>query len=135
MKTSPTLTSLDQPTSKADLDKMVEAMNAVSDKFYAGAVHTRCHPFIEFCGLMKEYISVCQGAAAQDIDFSQASQHTGVALPIKTFHANYIGEKLGCIYGPSFRDPTIFKAFVDALDLPFEVVFHPRQPESDEEEA
>lgn len=127
MKAAPTLTSLDQPPSKADLDKMVAAMTAVSTKFYAGAVQTNCHPFIEFCGLMNEYIGVCKGAADQNIDFSQANQHTGVALPIKTFQANYIGEKLGCIYGPSFKDPTIFKAFVDALDLPFEVAIIPRQ--------
>lgn len=124
-------TPLSMQTSKADLDKMVAAMSDVSAKFYAGAVQTRCHPFIEFCGLMNEYIGVCKSAASKGVDFSEANQHTGVALPIEEFHANYIGEKLGCIYGPSLKDPAIFAAFIAALDLPFDVKIEPTSPEPD----
>lgn len=106
---------------KEEREKALRQMQAASDAFYRSAVATHCHPFIEFAGFMNEYIKLCQQASDAGIDFMMANQHTGAALPIAEFNAAYIGEKMGCIYGPSFRDPDIFRAFVAALDLPFKV--------------
>jgi len=101
--------------------EILERMRGVANSFYAGATQTRCHPFIEFCGLMSEYIKMCEAASHKGIDFTQANRHTGGALPMESYHANYLGEKIGCIYGPSLGDPKVFMAFIRALDLPFEI--------------
>lgn len=108
--------------SKEERDEAIRKMQAASDAFYLAATATHCHPFIEFAGFLNEYIKLCQQASAAGIDFMMANTHTGVALPIQEFHAAYIGEKMGCIFGPSFSsDPNLFKAFARALDLPFGV--------------
>lgn len=110
--------------SKEERDEAIRKMQAASDAFYRAAIVTHCHPFIEFAGFMNEHIKLCQQAFEAGIDFMMANTHTGVALPIQDFHAAYIGEKMGCIYGPSFSDPKLFRAFVAALGLPFEVTVH-----------
>lgn len=107
--------------SKEERDAAIQKMQAASDAFYRAAAATHCHPFIEFAGFMNEYIKLCEQASAAGVDFMMANTHTGVALPIQEFHAAYIGEKMGCIYGPSFADPNLFKSFVAALGLPFDV--------------
>jgi hypothetical protein len=70
---------------------------------------------------MNEFIKICRAASAEGVDFMIANRHTGASLPIERYHAEYLGEKVGCIYGPAFRDPEVFKAFVSALELPFDV--------------
>jgi hypothetical protein len=82
-------------------------MRATSNAFYAGAVRTGNHAFIEFCGLMNEYIDICETALAAGQDFTMASIHSGSALPIQSFQASYLLEKLQCIYGASL--PELFK--------------------------
>lgn len=104
----------------------IKKMHQVADTFYRGAINTQCHPFIEFCGLMAEYIKCCEAASEEGIDFTQANRHSGEALPMKEHNAAYLGEKLGCIYGPSFEDPKVFRAFIAALGLPFEVKVTPK---------
>jgi hypothetical protein len=96
--------------------KILTAMRETSNAFYASAVQTRCHPFIEFCGLMNEYISVCTFAHQEGIDFTQANTHTGEALPVGVHHAVYLSEKLNCIYGPSLlTSPEVREAFIKGL--------------------
>jgi hypothetical protein len=114
--------------SKEERDEAIRKMKAASEAFYRAAAATHCHPFIEFTGFMNEYIKLCEEAFAKGVDFMMANTHTGVALPIQSFHAAYIGEKMGCIYGPSFADPSLFQAFVSALDLPFKVTIHREKP-------
>lgn len=97
------------PKDRADLHAILARMHAASDHFYAAAVAAGNHAFIEFTGLMNEYITVCHTALAQDIDFRMASTHTGVALPFKPHHAAYLAEKLDCIYGPALRSDDGFK--------------------------
>lgn len=83
-------------------DERVEAlklMRAASTAFYMLATRIGNHPFIEFTGLMNEYIKVCEQAHEQGIDFSDCSAHTGIELPLMGYHLNYINEKLECIYG------------------------------------
>lgn len=123
--------ALDEVYSKEERETILAKMRAVSAAFYAGAVQTGAHPFIEFCGLMNEYIKVCESAHQKGIDFTQANTHSGKALPMETYEAAYIGEKIGCIYGPTLSNPTLFAAFIQKLDLPFEVSVQPRKEEDD----
>ena len=83
---------------KAERDEMIRRMRVVSTQFYSQAVLIGNHPFIEFCGLMNEYINNCQRANDQGIDFTQCNTHTGIDLPIPQFSINYINEKLECIF-------------------------------------
>lgn len=97
---------------------MIAGMHEASNRFYGMAIRIGNHPFIEFCGLMNEYIKLCEQAQAAGIDFTQANAHTGLALPMKSFNATYLAEKLGCIYGPSLHsDPEIREAFLEELGL------------------
>lgn len=82
-------------------------MQAVSDQFYANAVAIGCHPFIEFTGLLNEYISACRDAHANGIDFTECNIHSGLHLPLKSHQVSYLNEKLGCIFnGQSVIDTT-----------------------------
>lgn len=83
------------------IDQRTEAlikMRDASKKFYAAACATNNHPFIEFTGVINEYIKACEKAHEQDIDFSECNTHTGTQLPMEPFMVNYINEKLECIF-------------------------------------
>lgn len=73
-------------------------MRAASNVFYLLAQKIGVHPFIEFCGLMNEYIKACSDANKEGIDFSECNIHSGIALPMEQYHVNYVNEKLECIY-------------------------------------
>ena len=113
--------------SKEERDAALVKMKDVSSAFYYAATRTNCHPFIEFCGLMNEYIKVCEAASEAGVDFMMANVHTGQAIPMKDYEAAYIGEKFGCIFGPTFHDPELFKAFLSQLELPFDVQVIPEK--------
>src|SRR5579859_3049449 len=83
---------------KDERESMLVMMRAVSSSFYSAACHIGNHPFIEFTGLMNEYIKVCQEAHDNGIDFTQFNTHSGQELPMKPHHINYINEKLECIF-------------------------------------
>lgn len=74
-------------------------MRNVSEDFYMFAVRIGNHPFIEFTGLLNEYIKICQNAHDAGIDFSDCSGHTGAELPMKQHNIEYIQQKLECIFG------------------------------------
>jgi hypothetical protein len=74
------------------------AMRALATGFYAEATKIGVHPFIEFCGLMNEYIKACQIAHDQGIDFSACNVHSGQPLPLESFMVDYINQKLACIF-------------------------------------
>ena len=82
------------------LQETIDKMSRVSSLFYASAVQCGNHAFIEFCGLMNEYIKACELALAQGLDFTNLNVHCGRHLPFQPYFAAYLGEKLGCIYGP-----------------------------------
>lgn len=89
---------------KEELEVMLVKMRAASGAFYYNATRTGCHPFIEFTGLMNEYIKLCEAALAQGIDFTETSIHgSGQPLPMQSYHRNYLTEKLECIYGYSLE--------------------------------
>ena len=76
----------------------ISQMQAASAVFYAQAVRIGNHPFIEFCGLMNEYIKACELAHNADIDFSDCSVHTGQQLPMRSYMVDYVNQKLECIF-------------------------------------
>lgn len=77
---------------------MLQQMDALSSMFYRGATKIGNHPFIEFTGLMNEYIKCCREAHKQGIDFTECNVHTGIELPMRPFEVAYVNEKLECIY-------------------------------------
>jgi hypothetical protein len=86
----------------AELDEMLRAMRKASSAFYSDARRIGCHPFIEFTGLMNEYIQLCEAARARGQDFTETSIHGGgQPLPMQEHHRQYLNEKLECIYGTS----------------------------------
>jgi hypothetical protein len=101
---------------QAELDVMLAKMQQASAMFYNSATQIGNHPFIEFCGLMNEYITVCHKAREQGIDFALASTHTGKGLPFEHYNAAYLAEKLNCIYGPSLlQNEELRDAFIGTL--------------------
>jgi hypothetical protein len=101
---------------KKEREQILSRMQEVVTGFYGAAQRTGCHGFLEFCGVMGEYLAVCREAHKNGIDFTQANTHSGQALPIQTFHANYLAEKLNCIYGPSLiQDEAVRDAFISRL--------------------
>ena len=89
---------------KPELLAMISQMQAASNEFYRAALRIGCHPFIEFTGLMNEYIQMCREALTQGQDFTETSIHgSGQPLPMKEHHRAYLTEKLECIYGYSLE--------------------------------
>ena len=76
----------------------IRKMKEVSKGFYLAAIEIGNHPFIEFTGLMNEYIKMCEEAHAQGIDFSECNTHTGLDLPMLPHERDYVNEKLECIF-------------------------------------
>ena len=73
-------------------------MQDASSRFYVDAVQIGNHPWIEFCGLMNEYIKVCCNAHKAGIDFTECNVHSGQSLPMKSFQVEYVNEKLSRIF-------------------------------------
>ena len=73
-------------------------MRHASSEFYAAATRIGNHPFIEFTGLMNEYIKACENAHGTGIDFSECNVHSGRTLPLEPYMSRYINEKLECIF-------------------------------------
>ena len=88
---------------KKQCQEAIDKMERVSSAFYYQAIHVGAHAFIEFNGLMNEYIKICRQALEKGIDFRQANTHNEIALPMETFQMAYLAEKLDCIYGPTLR--------------------------------
>lgn len=88
---------------KEELRNICRRMQSVSNTFYSGAVGTGNHAFIEFCGLMNEYIKACFDSIEQGVDFTNCNVHSGIALPLAPYQLDYIREKFDCIYSGSFK--------------------------------
>lgn len=76
----------------------IEKMQVLSNAFYAHAMRLGVHPFLEFTGLMNEYIKAARLAHEQGIDFTDCNVHTGQTLPLESHMLSYINEKLECIF-------------------------------------
>jgi len=84
--------------SPAEREKALASMEQLSAAFYAQAQRIGVHPFLEFTGLMNEYIKAARQAHEQGIDFSACNAHTGMELPLQSYMVDYINEKLECIF-------------------------------------
>lgn len=93
----------DHMHSKEELLGMIAKMEEVSSAFYHSATHTGNHAFIEFCGLMNEYIKICENTVEKGGDFTCCNTHTGESLIAENYHIEYLFEKLECIYGPTIK--------------------------------
>jgi len=101
--------------------QMIPAMRQVADRFYYSAQQTKCHGFLEFCGLMNEYIKLCQQAHDAGIDFTNTNVHSGLPLPMETYNAAYMAEKIGCIFGPTLHtNQAVMVAFLSKLGFEIE---------------
>lgn len=90
---------------QAERDEIIARMCQASAAFYRDATRIGCHTFIEFTGLMNEFINLCEQAQRQGIDFLDTSVHGGeAALPMRGHHRQYLNEKLECIYGRSLAE-------------------------------
>jgi hypothetical protein len=99
-----------QVYSFAEREIMLKKMHDASMAFYSWATSIGNHPFIEFTGLLNEYIKICRTAHEMGIDFTQCNTHTGMKLPVPPYSVDYINEKLECIFqGLSFSQQTEIK--------------------------
>lgn len=81
-------------------EQSLNAMQQATNEFYKTAIATNCHAFIEFTGLMNEYINSCREFQRNNPteDFRQCNVHTGKRLSLESYQVDYIHEKLTCIY-------------------------------------
>lgn len=110
-----------EPLSEAritELKEIIAGMKRISSTFYSAVIQLNCHAFIEFTGLMNEYIKICEDNLAAGIDFTEANAHSGIKLLIAPHQIAYFAEKLDCIFGPALRgDEKVASAFIKALHL------------------
>lgn len=92
---------MDEVYSKEERIEQIKKMRTVTEDFYTKATRTGVHAFIEFCGMMNEFINMCAATNEEGIDFNAANTHTGNKLVMKPHHAAYLAEKFDCIYGPT----------------------------------
>lgn len=91
--------------SKEELMTMIKGMHDASSTLYYSAVKIGNHPFIEFCGLMNEYIQICEQTLASGKDFTDASIHGEDALVVYPYNLEYLAEKFTCIFETTLRVP------------------------------
>ncbi len=85
--------------------KILERMRSISDDFYYAATVCGCHAFIEFAGLMNEFIDVCNRAETSgNGGWVHANGH-GENLAMLPHEVAYVREKLNCIYGNAVLAP------------------------------
>lgn len=103
--------------SKEERTEMLVKMRRASAIFYGLAVQTHCHSFIEFTGFMNEFIKLCEAAEEKGIDWTMSNVHVqGSHFPMKPHHAEYLGEKFGCIFaGTLGSDDKLMDAFIAAV--------------------
>ena len=86
-----------------ELYKCIAEMSNISSIFYGMATRCGNHGFIEFCGLMNEYIKICRQSVEAGIDFRYANAHSGISLLSHDFNRLYFEEKLNCIMGSTYQ--------------------------------
>lgn len=81
-------------------EEILVAMKVASNNYYREAIATNCHTFIEFTGLINEYIKICERNLKQGVDFTKSNVHSPgePRLQVGDFELEYINEKLHCIF-------------------------------------
>jgi hypothetical protein len=88
-----------RPEDATECEMDLRKMETASSVFYIQARQQGCHAFLEFCGLMNEFISIARATLLAGQDFRTANKHSGAPLMISVYHLQYLHEKLTCIYG------------------------------------
>jgi len=73
-------------------------MRAASNQFYTAATRVEAHAFVEFTGLINEYIKVCEANLKRGTDFRELNAHREGQLQMEPYQLDYITEKLNCIF-------------------------------------
>lgn len=94
---------------------ILKHMKTVSGHFYTSAVIIQCHAFIEFTGLMNEYINICQNAHQSGQRFMFANKHSEEPLSIRPHQIKYLADKFDCIFGPMLKNPENRMIFLKAM--------------------
>ena len=98
------MTQYEPAASRVEMVAALDRMDALSRAFYWSAFEDAgCHGFIEFNGFMNEYIGVCRASMEVGIDFRSADVHSGTALLMTGYQAQYLAEKFNCIFGSTLR--------------------------------
>ncbi len=102
------------------LTELLGRMRKVTEQtywtFFNAGIGTECHAFIEFNGVLSKYVDLCQAAHEAGIDFTKSNEHNAEPLHAAAHDMAYLGEKLGCIFGPTLRArPELRKAFLQGL--------------------
>ena len=92
------MTDTQYPKPKTPEESLL-AMQGIVNAFYRAAVFTNCHAFLEFAGIMEEFLKVCRHNLERGIDFRDCHEHSGIELHLEPWHLNYINQKLRCIFG------------------------------------
>lgn len=101
------------PDRRAELEGVLSQMRNASSILYAMAPRSHHHAFHEFCGLINEYIVICDQTLEAGVDYTETSAHAGAAALVMHGHNRaYIAEKLECIFATSF--PELIRGHVDA---------------------
>lgn len=96
-----TITGSERIHSETELRDMITEMEKISSVFYQLAIRVGNHAFIEFAGMMNEYIKICRDTVNSGRDFTCANTHVGQSLVFAGYNLDYIFEKMDCIFGPS----------------------------------
>lgn len=107
---------------KQECEASLTVMNDASQNFYNAAVRADNHAFIEWTGLINEYIKRCEDALANGQDFRHINKHAGKGMAVPGFALNYLNEKLGCIFGGAVmvtRTPAPQKRYQRVKNLKF----------------
>jgi hypothetical protein len=87
------------PERRTELEESLRMMKEISERFYNVVIHTKVHTFIEFTGLLNEFIKICEQSLAKDIDFAMVNTHCREGqLDVRLHNTAYLNEKLNCIF-------------------------------------
>lgn len=98
-----------------ELRLLLKRMQAVADSYYVLAQSAGHHQFIEFTGFLNEYIKICKMALEKGRDFENNE------VEIERYHADYIGDKLGCIFGGQISVEYVPRMKKTKLDQEYQV--------------
>lgn len=100
---------------KKRLEACLVKMRQASDQFYGAAVRAGNHAFIEFTGLMNEFIKVCEDNLKKGIDFTMANRHTSTRMKVAPYQFEYLKEKADCIFEGMEIDGGLSKVLDEAV--------------------
>lgn len=86
-------------STRAMLEEKLEAAENVARMTYYMGQRAEFHRLREFSGVVGEFAAMCRATLAQNQDFAECSEGSGIPLVAKDHHLFYLYEKLSCIYG------------------------------------